>query len=68
MPLTFSTHFLLHFLKPVPGQMVTNHGGRREYIIGKLNHDAYQIFSKSVYSLRQPLGVSFLGDTCFKKC
>ena len=31
MPLTFSTHFLLHFLKPLPSQMVTNYGRRMEY-------------------------------------
>ena len=26
MPLTFSNHFLLHFLKPVSDQMLTNYG------------------------------------------
>ena len=31
MPLTFLTHILLHFLKSMPGQMMTNYGGRREY-------------------------------------
>ena len=31
MPLTISTHFLLHFLKLVPDQMVTNYRGQGEY-------------------------------------
>ena len=30
MPLTFSTHFLLHFLKLVPDQIVLNFKGLRE--------------------------------------
>ena len=32
-PLTFSTHFALHFLKSVSGQCVTKFKGRMEYII-----------------------------------
>ena len=33
MTSTFSTHFLLHFLKSVPNQFVTNFGGRRDYLL-----------------------------------
>ena len=31
IPLIFSTHFSLHFLKPVLGQSESNYPGRREY-------------------------------------
>ena len=37
MSLTFSTHFILHVLKLVLGQMVTKFEGRREYFILILN-------------------------------
>ena len=33
MLLIFSVHFVLHFLKPVSGQMVTNYEERRKYYI-----------------------------------
>ena len=46
---TFLTHFLLHFLKRVPGQMVTNYGGQREYNLKNIKTEKNLIYGYWLY-------------------
>ena len=50
IPLTFSTHFSLHFLKLVPGQSETIFVGQREYFIRPIKICAFKMIKELMHN------------------